>query len=272
MAVAAAIAHLCATIAVGPGGTNVATWTGWAAESFAPVLCLWRALRVPQERTAWLLIGLGLLSFVAGDSYWNLELNELASPPEPSWADAGYLLFYPLAGIGLFLQIRHAAGRFPQGFVLDWIIGGLAIVAIMAATVFPDVLSASGGDFAQVAVNLAYPIGDLLLLALLVGAVQLNGWRPRGVWALFAGGLLLVVAGDSVFLYQAASESYVSDTPLDALWSFGLVAMGLAAGSRRPVGSAVRVGSRLLSRLRCSQAARWRSLSGTASARLPLRR
>ena len=252
-ALVAAFAQLGYTIAGAPVGADAANWIGDSSMFGAVVLCLWRAVAVGHERASWLLIGAGLSSWLFGDCYWNLALSTLSSPPVPSWGDLGYLLFYPLAGAGLILQIRHAAGSFPQGFVLDWTIGGLAVVAIMATVVFPDVLSISGGDLAQVVTNLAYPIGDLALLALLVGGLQLSGWRPSGVWAFFGFGLVLSVAGDSIFLYQSAAGSYVDGTPLDALWTLGVLAMGLAAW--RPVPT------------RLGQRARWsasRPLAGFA--------
>jgi diguanylate cyclase (GGDEF)-like protein/PAS domain S-box-containing protein len=233
VAVAAALVSLGLTIDPLLGSSDAANWTGDAAVLAAPLLCFWRAAVVPLERVAWLLIGAGMLCWGAGDCYFNVALAGLQSPPAPSWADAGYLLFYPLAGVGLLLQIRHAAGRFPDGFVLDWLVGALSVVAIMSALVFPKVLTTAGGDLPQVITNLAYPIGDLVLLTLLVGALQLNGWQPRGVWALFGLGLMLTVAGDGVYLYQTAAGTYLIATPLDSLWTFGFLAMGLAAW--RPV-------------------------------------
>ena len=233
-ALAAAALSLILTVSPSPADAAAANWISDAAMLAAPVLCLWRAAVVPQERTAWFLIGIGILSWVAGDCYWNFALAGLSSPPAPSWADAGYLLFYPLAGMGLLLQIRHAAGRFPQGFALDWMVGALSVVAVTTAVAFGRVLTTSGGDIPQVATNLAYPIGDLMLLVLLVGALQLNGWRPRGVWALFGLGLMLIVAGDCDYLYQTAAGTYVNGTPTDSLWTFGFLAMGFAAWRPTP--------------------------------------
>ena len=234
VALTAAVVSLGLTFDTTPGNTTAANWIGDAAILVAPVLCLWRAAVVPQERTAWTLIGIGILSWVAGDCYWNFALAGLSSPPAPSWADAGYLLFYPLAGMGLLLQIRHAAGRLPHGFALDWTVGALSIVAVTVAVAFGRVLTTSGGDLPQVVTNLAYPIGDLMLLGLLVGALQLNGWRPRGVWALFGLGVVLIVAGDCVYLYQTAAGTYVNGTPIDSLWTFGFLAMGIAAWRPTP--------------------------------------
>lgn len=231
-ALAAAVVSLVLTST--PGNAAAANWLGDAAILVAPVLCLWRAAVVPHERTAWLLIGVGILFWVAGDCYWDFALAGLSSPPAPSWADAGYLLFYPLAGTGLLLQIRHAAGRFPEGFALDWMVGALSVIAITTAAAFERVLTTSGGEITQVATNLAYPLGDLLLLTLLVGALQLNGWRPRGAWALFGLGLVLTVAGDCVYLYETAAGTYLNGTPTDSLWTFGFLAMGIAAWRPTP--------------------------------------
>ena len=44
--------------------------------------------------------------------------------------------------------------------------------------------------------NLAYPVGDLLLLGLVVTVFGLNGWRPDPVWLLIGGGLALTAVAD----------------------------------------------------------------------------
>ncbi len=56
----------------------------------AAALLIWRGLN--GER-GWALIGIGGLCWAAGDIYWTLVLGNLANPPVPSLADAGYLSF-----------------------------------------------------------------------------------------------------------------------------------------------------------------------------------
>jgi diguanylate cyclase (GGDEF)-like protein len=56
------------------------------------------------------------------------------------------------------------------------------------------------------AVNLAYPVGDLLLLLLVVGGVTVLAGRDRRPWLVVASGIALIVVGDTFNLFQSAAS------------------------------------------------------------------
>ena len=80
--------------------------------------------------------------------------------------------------------------------------------------------------------NIAYPIGDVLLLALLVFVFSVMRWRPGRAWTLIAVGLLCNTVGDAIFLYQTAVGTYAEGTYLDLAWPLSLVLIALAAWQR----------------------------------------
>jgi diguanylate cyclase (GGDEF)-like protein len=82
-----------------------------------------------------------------------------------------------------------------------------------------------------VAVNLAYPIGDLVLLALVVGAVVVAPGLPLRLLLLVVGCALLAL-GDTVYLFQSAANTYVVGTPLDITWPTALLVMSASAWVR----------------------------------------
>ena len=227
-----AAAQLACTL-VAPQEPRIAAWLLDGAIFAAAALCLLRGFARRDDRAAWWLLGAALFCWAVGDRYYSVYLIEDASPPVPSPADVGYLLFYPLTALSLLLQLRRRLGHLSVELLLDAVIGVLAVSSVAVAFIFPDILTVSGGDIAKVVVGLAYPIGDLALLGVLVAGMQLIGWRPDGPWLLIAAGLLLFVAADSIYLYKAAAATWVSGTPLDSLWGFGCVAMGLAAWAPR---------------------------------------
>ena len=95
------------------------------------------------------------------------------------------------------------------------------------AFAFDTILKAVGGSPEAVAVNLAYPIGDLILLALVVGAVAaVPGWPSRLL--VLAAGCGLMAVGDTIYLVQAASGSYRVGTFLDATWPAAMFLMSAA--------------------------------------------
>ena len=83
------------------------------------------------------------------------------------------------------------------------------MAACVAALVLPPILAMSvEGDTPAVAVNLAYPAGDVLLLALLVGALALTGWRPDRSLTLLGLGVFLSAVADLSYLDAVAHGHY----------------------------------------------------------------
>ena len=107
--------------------------------------------------------------------------------------------------------------------------GGLAVAALGTAVVFEAVLHATGGSPAAVATNLAYPLADLTLIALVVWALAMTGWRPGRTWGFIAAGLLVFSVSDCLYLYETSVGSYVHGSVTDLGWLAGAVLLGWAA-------------------------------------------
>jgi two-component system, cell cycle response regulator len=191
--------------------------------------CLARGLLRDGERGAWLALGIAVLSWTAGDLYWVFFLREDATVPIPSISDAFYLAFFPPAYVSLVLLLRTRLGDVPRSLWLDGLIGGLTVSALGAALVFQAVLDSTEGSPLAVATNLAYPLGDMLLLALVIGFLGLTGWRLERTWLVIGAGLAVFAVSDSVYLYQAALGTYVEGTLLDAGWVVAIVLLAFGA-------------------------------------------
>ena len=84
-------------------------------EVVAGLLCLAGALRATgRERAAWLLIGVGVEAWALGNLYYTVVLYDVESPPIPSLADAGFLLFPVLALVGVLLLLRARSRNVPR--------------------------------------------------------------------------------------------------------------------------------------------------------------
>ena len=103
--------------------------------------CVARGLASPVERAPWLLLGLAVGLWAAGDLYYTFFLSELETVPIPSVSDALYLGFYPVAYAALGLLLLKRIGRFQGNLWLDGVIGGLVVCAVGAAVVLEPVLS-----------------------------------------------------------------------------------------------------------------------------------
>lgn len=194
-----------------------------------------RGVLVARERLAWLMIGVGALAWAAGDIYWLLAFSTSAEVPYPSIADALYLSFYPFVYVGVVLLVRSRVRRFHASQWLDGLAASLIVAAVGVAVLLPPILSGSEGSAASaVATNLAYPLGDLVVLGLVIALAGVMGWRPGRAVGLLAAGCLTFALVDSIYLFQIAAGTYTDGGLLDVFWPLGMTFMGLAAWQPSP--------------------------------------
>lgn len=195
----------------------------------ASLVCLGRAVLTQADRTAWLVLSAGMGAWALGTVWWSLFIRDLESPPYPSFADVLYLSFYPAAYVALMLMVRRRIGGIYPSFWLDGLIAVLSVAALGSAFVVPSVVADTGGNTATVATNLAYPLGDLLLIAFVVGIFSLTGWRPGRMWLVVGTALILMSVADTIWLYRIATDTFVEGTWLDAIWPTGMMLLAIAA-------------------------------------------
>jgi hypothetical protein len=185
-----------------PVGGLVTRWSPLVIFPAAALLCGVHGFRRGRERAAWLLLGLGLLLWGFGIAYFTILQWDLKVIPTPSPADGFSLAVYPPWYAGLFLLFRARVGAVGWRVAVDGLIGALGMGAIAAAIVFEAVLHNVEGSAAAVITNLAYPVGDLLLLSLVVGVMVVGGRRMVGTFGWIAAGMCAFAVADSIYLYR----------------------------------------------------------------------
>jgi two-component system, cell cycle response regulator len=194
----------------------------------AGVACLVRASAFGPERRAWILIGIAILFWGAAEVYWAIFIEGNANVPYPSPADVGYLLFYPLAYAGLALLVRARAHEMNWRLWMDGAIAALGTAALGAAFVFDFVAEKTEGTPLQVATTLAYPLGDIAMVAMVVGVVALTGWRPGRTWSLLLAGLSALVIADIAYTLQSTGEAIPGGNWIDPIYLIAAVCLGAA--------------------------------------------
>jgi two-component system, cell cycle response regulator len=194
----------------------------------AGVACLVRASDYRRERAAWLLIGLAILFWGAAEVYWTTAIENNPSAPYPSPADVGYLVFYPLAYAGLVMLVRARAHEINWRLWMDGLIAALGTAALGAAFVFDFVAEKTSGTTLETLTTLSYPLGDIGMLALVVGVVALTGWRPGRTWALLLAGLAALVIADIAYTLQATAGALPGGEWINPIYLIGAVCLGAA--------------------------------------------
>ena len=182
----------------------------------------------PEHRLPWLLLALAQLLYLGGDVLWDVWLYGLGEAPFPSVADLSYLSAYPAIVVALLLMIRaRSPGSDRKGLIEALIVTSGVAVASWTFLIDPYLQDTSLGVL-DVATSVAYPLADLLLVAVIVRLMVSSGARTVSYWFLSAS-LLLALAADTLFAVQALQSSYVENSPLDLLFLASYLSFGAAA-------------------------------------------
>ena len=208
--------------------------------------CLWRAAVITEERLAWSIMGAAIVAWTAGDILWTVLWAKDPNAPYPSASDALWLAWYPMSSAALFLLVRSRIASFRASLWLDGAIGALCTVALAFAFAYGPIAEGTTGSTAAVLINLAYPLGDALVLGVVVAVFGLSAWRPGRAWLILGAGLALNAVADVTYLVQTALGTYEQGALVDAGWPASALLIGLAAWQRpkrgvAPVVDGVRV-------------------------------
>jgi two-component system cell cycle response regulator len=221
-------AFAAVTLFAPQGGELSAFFNLWVYDGmmvFACVVVGSHAYLLERERAAWTVITVALASWTFGELWYTI-----ATPDSfPSMADAGYIGFYFLLYIGIVLLLRSSARSIGGTLWLDGMTAALAAAALGAAVLVELVLQSTMGSLSTVVTNLAYPLGDVLLLSAVFGVFSLTGWRPGKRWLLIGLGMLATTTADAVYLFQSARGTYVEGTWIDILWPAAMLTIAAAA-------------------------------------------
>jgi diguanylate cyclase len=181
-----------------------AWWVDGASLAGA-ALCLLRSLRrkrYGKGRAIALTLGVALLMGALGSLVFTLE-RAGGTPSTPSMADACWLAFFPAAYVALVLFVRGEVRHVPAPSWLDGAVAGTGAAAVCSAFAFHSISTFSGPTALATATNLAYPIGELLLLCLVVGGAAVLSDRISTAWLLLVAGVIVNVAGKTAGLFDA---------------------------------------------------------------------
>jgi PAS domain S-box-containing protein len=214
-----------ATIALDDLGEGVAA--GIAAVSLA-----WAAIRASgRTRLAWGFLAAGAASWAIGEAIWSwYEVFQGMAVPFPSAADAGFLLEIPLAIAGVLAFTSAPTRMATRGeAVLAGTIVALSLLFIGLALGLRTVYESSQQSQQATMIGLAYPVGDIVTITVLVVALRRATRAQLGRILLLIGGLAAIAVADSAFTYLTANGSYGKiGSILDIGWVIGFLLIALA--------------------------------------------
>ncbi len=207
---------------------RIVWWTGIGLGGVAAIVAGVRLNR-PAHARFWYVLALANLSFTAGEVVQAVQLDILhLSNPFPSVADGFYLAEYVLYAVGLLGFIRWRTARQDRAGLLDALIPtiGLGLLAWIYL-ILPYARNPDLGWF-QKAVSISYPLGDVVILALLLRLLTPRGGNSRSLQLLAVGSLGILVSDVLYGLIQLHGTWHIG-TAVELGWAAFYTAWGAAA-------------------------------------------
>jgi diguanylate cyclase (GGDEF)-like protein/PAS domain S-box-containing protein len=183
----------------------------------------------PTARVAWWLFAAGQFLYFSGDLYtYGYRKVFGADVPFPSLGDAFYLAVYPVLLTGLFVLVKRRNPRRDRTALIDSLILTIGIGLLSWVFVIAPNIHVTGQTWLQTSVGVAYPLGDVFLLAGLIRLAVDAGRRTPAFWLLVSS-IVCLLATDSAYNLALLKGTFNYQLSYDAGWIFYYLLWGAAA-------------------------------------------
>ena len=211
-----------ARVAIADTGVMVMSIVAASAMVFAA-----RATR-GLDRMGWTLLAAGSWCWAIAECMWTYFDVIEGSDPFPSAADIFYLAGPPLQVAGMTMLGSQRRWQAQARALFEGLGLALAVTALGWVMLIEPVLAESTGSWSEIAISVAYPCTDLVLLwAVITLAYRVGIRRDPSLFIGLAGGAAAFVAADGVFAYMEQRGGYVPGlTDLGWMAGYTLFAVG----------------------------------------------
>jgi diguanylate cyclase (GGDEF)-like protein/PAS domain S-box-containing protein len=237
LVVAAVVVTFGTVLSTGVGGPDTSQTISnlglCAAAVSAALACLIRAAAFHgRMRAGWTLLGLGVLSWGAGQAGYVWLETITGSVPLPSQADIGYLGMILLTSAGLLVlpvTAQTLANRARS--VLDGLMVAFSLMLIAWFLIIEPLIEAGADSTITLYLSLGYPLGDIVMVTIVVYMLALQRRRGRNFahLALVGAGIVAFAVSDIGYAYLNLTGAYASGSVTDIGWFAGFSLILLAA-------------------------------------------
>ncbi|WP_341927659.1 ATP-binding protein [Nocardioides psychrotolerans] len=197
---------------------------------FTLLACATRTRRTRgRRRRSWLLLTSAAIVAVAGN-VWSTVVgaDPVTAPSVVGETTIGVALLLSIVGVLNFPTTRRR-GVDQVLLSLDGFVAAAAVLVMSSVLVYDELIGSASGNLSARAVDLAFPVLDVVLATVAVLLVLRGSGADRLPLALIASGFVMYAVGDLTFAVRAAQETFEFGTVLDLGWITGYVLIGLAA-------------------------------------------
>jgi diguanylate cyclase (GGDEF)-like protein len=201
---------------IGPSWLNSGPVYNLIGGSSIAALLLGARWNSPERRLPWLLFALGQALFVIGDILtYNYRRLFDATLPSPSIADPVHLAFYPLLIAGLVLLVRQRNHARDRAGLIDAFIITVALASLSWVYLMEPYAENASLSLLTKLTSIAYPVMDVLILAVVARAAAASHRREAAFTLLFFGTVALLLT-DAIHGYRLLHGGYATGGILDA--------------------------------------------------------
>ena len=207
---------------------HLLTWTVIGLGGVGAVLVGVRRYH-PHTPQAWFLLAAAMLTLASGDTAYNLLTDVFSQvEPFPSVADAIYLATYPLAAAGVMLMVRRRSPLRDRAALIDAVILTTAAALLLWVYIITPSVADRTQSWLGNAVSIAYPLGDVMLLAVTARLATGGALRAPAVRLLLLG-VLGLTGSDVAYALVRLYGTWHVGSPADLGWVVFYVSWGAAA-------------------------------------------
>lgn len=184
-------------------------------------------------RAAWIAMTVGLIGWAVGDIVWTSYEFASDQAPFPSIADAAYLVMPVGFCVALLLFPADRRGQFRGRTLLDGLIVAGSLFLASWVMILSLLYQAGADSTLALAISLAYPLSDVVILTIAAIAVTSAAPDQRTVLTLLTIAMACIALSDSAFAYLSAKSEYTSGNVIDIGWAAGLLLIMVAAAAAR---------------------------------------
>ncbi len=199
-------------------------------------MCSWIAVIVgirrnrPSYTLPWWLFAFGFVLYWMGDVYtYSYRVYILhGEVPFPSIGDAIYLTVYPAQMLGLLLLVRRRNPQRDRNTLIDAAILTLGLSLLSWVLQIAPYIHEGSLDLLAKLVSVAYPMGDILMLAAVI-RLLLDSGRRRPAFYLVTASVVSLLTTDFIYGVLTLHGAYHHQLILDLGWTAYTVLWAAAA-------------------------------------------
>ena len=221
----------CSLLAAGyallPNGTAKQTLFDLFGLAAAAAIVVGQRRNASSWRLPWLLLAASQALFAAGDI--GLHVYSVFAPESQTYpADLAYLAGYPLFAATLLLLVRRRSVGRTRASLLDAAIAAVGLSAPGWEYLVAPRITVGDQPLAATAISIAYPVMDLLLMAVAARLLTTGGRKPVALWGIIAS-LGSLLAADVFYTIGDLNGLTFEGTFPDPLYMLAYGLLGAAA-------------------------------------------